>query len=553
VDELVRRRAQGNPFFVEEIARHLHEARLLTERRGTYDLVREPSPDDVPRTIEAVIGSRLDRLSGPARQVAQVCAVLGRRFPRLLLTHFDDVRPHVDAAIGELREAHILFETVEDDEAIYVFKHALTHEVVYAGILHRRRTALHRAAAALIEGVFAAQRDRYLPLLAHHYEQAGDRGAARACYLSAAQKAAARFAFGEAERLYRGYLALVDQPTGESVSVRNFLAAEVLQPRGQLQDAAQEHDRALSEAKRIGDLVGQGTALRGLATVYWETGFMQEAEGACERALALLRRAGDRRSQGRTLMTLANIRGDQGHLEDASRLYEECLDIYREVGNDEGAALALSNLAEVTRLQGQIDRACALYEEALALAERASNRQSTGVVLSNLGVVYPELGRVDEARQVLDRALQIHQEVGALSFEAYTRCQRVRLERHLGADFDELEDAVERAMAVADKAGTIDRSLCLCERGHVALIHLEIERAYELMSQAAMLTPVSRVGAGSEFGVAITRLRRAIQAAEVAVPLFRGERVDDVPAALRSALAARGELPHTARPEPVER
>ncbi len=544
IDQLVRDHSQGNPFYVEEIARHLHASKLLTQRRGCYDLIREPTPDEVPRSLEAIIASRLDRMSPEAQKVAQVSAVLGRRFPRLLLSHFDEVSGTVADAVQELRSAHILFDAVVNDEPVYVFKHALTRDVAYSGILHRRRRRLHRAAAALIEGLFASERDRYLPLLAYHYEEAGERLPARSCYLSAAQEAAARYAHAEAERLYRSYLGLVDKPTGESVSVRNFLAAEVLHPRGALKEAAEEHSLALTDAKQIRDLAGQGIAVRGLATIYWETGSMQEAEAACERALALLRQAGDRRAQGTALMTLANIRGDQGHLDDSMKLYRECFAVHQEVGNDEGAALTLSNMAEVHRLQGRLEESRATYEQALALIETVRNQPSTGVVLSNLAVVYHEMGHTDVARTVFRRALDIHCEVGARAFEAYTRCEIVRMERRLGKGVDELERMIDVALRVAQQAGTIDRSLCHCEKGHITLLNLDGDKAHEHLRQAAELTPVSKVGADSEFGVAIMRLRRAIQASEVGVPLFRGERVDDLPDGLRRKLAARGEIPH---------
>ena len=103
---------------------------------------------------------------------------------------------------------------------------------------------------------------------------------------------------------------------------------------------------------------------------------------------------------------------------------------------------------------------------------------------------------------------------------------------------------IEVALDVAAQAGTIDRALCLCETGHIALLNLDGDKAHDRLIEATELTPVSKVGADSEFGAAIMRLRRAIQAAEVGVPLFRGERLDELPDGLRRKLAARGEIPH---------
>ncbi len=541
VERLVREHAGGNPFYVEEVARHLYECGLLAVRRNRYDLIRQPTAEEVPPTVEAVIAARIDRLPPLVQRVAQVGAVLGRRFPRRLLAQFEDGLGAIDPALTQLQSAHILFQVSESDEAVFIFKHTLTRDVVYAGILHRRRRALHRKAAATIEALHSTDREQHLPLLAHHYEQAGDATAARACYLAAAEKAAGRHANGEAEVLYRRYLALVDAPTGESVSVRNFLAVEVLQPRGANPDAVAELERALEEGRAIGDDAAQGVSLRGLATIYWETGRMEEAQATCERALQLLRRAGDRRNEGSALMTLANILGDQGHLDEALELYQQCLSIHREVVNVEGMGLCLSNMAEVHRLQGRLDSARDMYEEALALTEQSGYRPATGVVLSNLAVILHELGQIDRARTIFRRALDIHTEVGSRAFEAYTRCEMARLERRSGTDLAVIEAMLEEAEAVANEAGTIDRALCMCERGHLALARDEPARAW--LSQAEHLTPVSKVGADSEFGAAIVRLRRAIQAYERGARLYRGERLDDLSTGLRSHLAKIGTLP----------
>jgi hypothetical protein len=163
-------------------------------------------------------------------------------------------------------------------------------------------------------------------------------------------------------------------------------------------------------------------------------------------------------------------------------------------------------------------------------------------VLSNLAVVYHELGETDAARTVFHRALAIHREVGARAFEAYTRCEIVRLERRLGAGHDELTRMIDKAMAVARDAGTIDQALCLCEQGHIALA--DGHSARPQLAAAEELTPVSKVGADSEFGAAIVRLRHAVEAFEIGLPLVRGERADDLPDALRRRFIESGEFPH---------
>lgn len=524
VAELAREHAGGNPFYLEELARHLRAAGLVAAHRGRLTLVRAPAPDELPATLEALITAHIDRLSEAAQRVAQVGAVLGRRFPRVLLAGFPELRAELDAGLAELQTAQVLFGATRVE---YVFKHAVTRDVVYGGIARRRRAELHRAAAGAIELSFATERDQHLAVLGHHYEQARDRDRARACYLAAADRAAAHFAHGEAERLYRAYLGLVDVPTSESVAVRNQLATEVLHQSGRNPEALDEHARALDDAQAIGDRVGQGLALRGIAAIRWELGQMDEAQAAGERSLQVLRAAGDRRGEAIAMVTLANVVGDRGDLDGARALYERAVPLHREVGNTGSLSTTLSNLAEIHRLQDRLGDARALYEEALAIAQEAGDQVATGIVLSNLGGVCADMGELAAARTLLSRALSIHREVGARSFESYTLTVLAGLERRTGGALDDIEELLVQAADIARETGSIDMALCLCEHGHLQLARGKPAR--DLLRAAERLAPPTSLGEGTEFGKAVWRLRRAVDAYEAGIPLVRGERADDLP------------------------
>ena len=98
------------------------------------------------------------------------------------------------AAVADLVARELLFEKARGPHLEYIWKHALTRDVAYAGILARHRRRLHAAVAGAIESTLAEDRDSYLAMLGHHREQAGDRAGARPCYLGGARRAAAAFA-----------------------------------------------------------------------------------------------------------------------------------------------------------------------------------------------------------------------------------------------------------------------------------------------------------------------------------------------------------------------
>src|SRR2546428_254982 len=143
--KILAERSEGNPLYVEEILRQLQETGGILVEDGE---ARLGSPDvTVPATIHDIIAARVDRLAEPLKHTLQGAAVVGRRFGMSLLSRILEVAS--DRVAGHLRELHSLdfvFPSAQEPELMYSFKHALTQDVVYAGVLERRRRQHHAAA-----------------------------------------------------------------------------------------------------------------------------------------------------------------------------------------------------------------------------------------------------------------------------------------------------------------------------------------------------------------------------------------------------------------------
>jgi transcriptional regulator with AAA-type ATPase domain/tetratricopeptide (TPR) repeat protein len=162
-DDVVRRMvetADGNPFFLEELAR------TVDEQAG------EPGTSPVPGTIEEVLLARIDRLPEAARRCLQTAAVLGRESPLRLLRAMGDPPEDLEASLRELVRLEFLYDRPGDDEAVYVFKHALTREVARESLSPARRLALHAAAGRALEAVYGDRLDTVADRLAYHYSKA---------------------------------------------------------------------------------------------------------------------------------------------------------------------------------------------------------------------------------------------------------------------------------------------------------------------------------------------------------------------------------------------
>src|SRR5207247_11327778 len=148
-------RAEGNPFFLEESVRTLVETRALVGQPGAYRLAKTISTIQIPATIQAILAARIDRLPPEDKTLLQTAAVIGKDVPFALLQALaelsDDALRH---GLGRLQPAEFLYETALFPELEYTFKHALTQEVAYGGLLQERRRALHAAIVRAFEGLY---------------------------------------------------------------------------------------------------------------------------------------------------------------------------------------------------------------------------------------------------------------------------------------------------------------------------------------------------------------------------------------------------------------
>ncbi len=207
LDAIVQR-TEGVPLFIEELTRAMLEG-------GTSEAV--------PTTIQGSLLARLDRL-GPAKQVAQIGAVIGREFDHALLAAVSPIAgPELEEALGRLVDSELVFRRGLPPEATYMFKHALVQDAAYDSLLKSRRRKIHADIAAALRRLFPALEANQPELLAHHYSQAGLAELAVDYWERAGNRALQRSANVEALRHYRAALALLDALPTEMRAARELI------------------------------------------------------------------------------------------------------------------------------------------------------------------------------------------------------------------------------------------------------------------------------------------------------------------------------------------
>jgi predicted ATPase len=190
-------RTDGIPLFVEELTKAVLEA----ESQDAVEHLAGAVPSSalvVPASLQASLMARLDRL-GPAKEVAQIGAAIGREFSHSLLAAVAR-KPETDinSALDRLIAAGLLFQQGVPPHASYLFKHALVQDAAYGTLLREPRRALHARIAETLEGQFAEIAENQPELLARHYSEAGLIEKAALQWGKAGQRSLARSALVEA-------------------------------------------------------------------------------------------------------------------------------------------------------------------------------------------------------------------------------------------------------------------------------------------------------------------------------------------------------------------
>ena len=436
--DLIVERAEGNPFYVEELIKMLIEQGVI--ERVTSDELRVTSEEDsslvtrhsslaeswivhldrldavhVPATLTGVLQARLDSLPADERETLQRASVVGRLFWDAAVAYVGQAEPAAGAliwpALGRRELVYPREETAFEGTREYVFKHALLRDVTYESVLLRRRRDYHRRAA---EWLIEAGGDRvaeYADLIAGHFAAAGDAATEGLWQARAGKHAAARFALPEAERAISRALALLP---ADEVDVRTELLLEresiyQLQGRRELQagDLA-----ALAElAAQTNDPRQSAEAALRYSSFYNFTGDYVAALDAAMTAEQLAIAAGDAERQAKSHLQAGQAHRARGEYDLARAEFHVALTLARP-GARYVEAEALRALGITAQEQGDPTAQRESFQQALALARELGDRRSERRTLNSLGVMEENDGNYEQARAFFEESLALGRAIG---------------------------------------------------------------------------------------------------------------------------------------------
>jgi class 3 adenylate cyclase len=525
-------RAEGNPFYVEELTRALVEEGALLRGDREVRLARPLAEIRVPATVHEVLAARLDRLGGAAKRVAQVASVLGRQFRRAELAALLGAENiAVERELEALERRGIVHRKsgLGDDE--YRFGESLTQEVAYEGLLLKERRQLHDRVAAMVlasPGQSTAERSA---LVAHHLARGEDRARAIEALLGAAR---------DAERLpsYR-------------------TAAGFYREGWEIAEAAIDERRSGGETfRRLAIQCALG--LCRMAAIY-NAADLRVVEPATMRAVEIARELGDAEIRAGLLSLLGNALASAGRerFAEGLRLAEEGVAAAEEAGLGQSLLVA-RGVTWIYLIDGRFELAERATARVMEACERAGYREKLTDVFFAAAFMQNHLlfhsGRIEGALEAMEGTYHLAVEAGNRTVQAGASGLIAWMQLELGRSAEAEASAarsLELAQAIGNVGGTRTAAAVLVlARG--ALGAAPPASAVELidMGGANPADLALKSDLVSEALIAIGELRRAEHLADLAYR-YAGGRLRELWAALALG-RVKSLLGHAARKEAEE-
>jgi tetratricopeptide (TPR) repeat protein len=488
---------RGNPFFLEEMVRTLVETGALAGERGAYRLTRPVEALQVPATVQTILAARIDRLPPEEKQLLQAASAIGKDVPYALLAAIaEQPEEALRRGLGHLQEAEFLHETQLFPDSEYTFKHALTHEVTYGGLLQERRRALHGRIVEAIERLYGERLTEQVERLGHHALRGEVWEKALAYCRQAGDKAMVRSSYREAEAHFEQALAALPHLPARRDTIEagidvRFSLRNTLLALGAF-DRLLEH---LREAERLAETLDdprrQGWASSYLANYFFRTGEPDRALAPGRAALTLATVCRDIRLQVASNFQLGLAHSSLGNYEqaiDLNRQIVQSLDddtLYERFGLA-GFASVLSRMTLVACCAdtGAFIEGIARGEEGIRIAEAADHPDSLTRIYWAVGRLFLCRGDFARAIPTLERGLGVCQSVNIPSqftFLASTLGYAYALSGRVPEALSLLEQAVEQATSMRN---LLSHSIMVAWLSETHLLAGRMEEARDLAGRA---------------------------------------------------------------------
>lgn len=540
-------KAEGNPFYVEEIIRSLIDNRVIVYGDGVWRLgakVSDLSAITIPDTVQAVIASRLDRLDPDLRNVLQIAAVIGRSFYVPVLEELCGLESMIlTVHLATLEDHEFITEHRRTPEPEYTFRHPLLQEVVYGRLLKTKRKKLHRSIGEVIEKLYQRRLDEFTELLAYQFANSDNADKAIEWLARAGERAKNRYANDEAIRYFERVISFIGSEQSAStrsgaqgpdrlcmmheslgdifglkgeyvLALQHYEAMdnackdnELIQSRSRRKTAEifqkqSSHEKALKALDEVEKMHTSDSDVAILeraevhllrSWVYVSTGKTEEAVREVEAGLKLIDELETRKEVDRNVLNQLRAKGfnslglimyHKGENDKAIEIYQKFMKISEETRNKRSIAIATHNLGLAYSAQGERDQALEILQKSLKAFEEIGDKSGVGSNLSGIGNIYHMRGEYGKAIELYQKFLKISEEIGYQRGVSITIFNLASLYKEKG-EYDKAIKLSQKKIKMSEESGDLHGAgLAACNLGELYLIMGEPTKAEEYLLKA---------------------------------------------------------------------
>jgi len=463
ITDLIVKKAEGSPFYVEELIKVLIEGGVIVRGDEQWSVsLNRLSGLKVPATLTGLLQARIDSLNSNVRETLQQASVVGRVFWTDIVERMHnpeyqivEVPSSITDRLGVLRSKELIYryeESASREAMEFIFKNAILHDVTYESVLLRLRPAYHLQAAEGLINIGGERVMEYAGRVGEHYERAKEWVRAAEWYTRAGRQAQNTYVSDSAIKYYQKALGFFKEYSGleqlqQTLDVYLWLG-EVLNWQARYTDAVEIYNAMLKAAEEGDNIVAQSRALQSLAMSLGYQGDHRVSLDHATRAETLARKAGANLELGRAVWMRGSAHFRLGEPQTALSLAEQALTIFTDLNNQNEMARCLNLLGAVHYVSGRFDKAESNWGNALKIFQDLGDRRQGMDLLSNLGAIADARGDYETAFQRYDGALKIARETGYRDGEIVFLTNRgselVALNRYDEAELD-LRQAISTA------------------------------------------------------------------------------------------------------------
>jgi len=419
--EAILAKAEGNPFFVEEVLRSLIERGALVRQGAEWKVTGLVETIQVPDTLQGVLLARLDRLPEETKRVIQKAAVIGRVFLYRVLDHMARGEADLETQIMLLEDVEMVRERRRLPEIEYIFQHALTQDVAYQTLLTPSRTVLHQKVGEAFEEIFAERVEEFIGLLAYHYFR-GEAWEKALHYSARAGDAAVDlYAYAEAREHYRRALEALTRLPDDAARRRQRVDVSVRLVNASLQAESPEKNLALlaeaeATAQSLDDPARLARVQLWIGRAHYLAGRLREAIGYFQKVLAVAPQFNDPELLALPGAVIGRVLFIQGQFAKALHLLDQAVPLLETLRNRHEALFARIYRAGSRACLGDFPAGLAELTGLLTMAQASRNQNAETMVHTALAIIRLIAGRYGDAIENAQEALAVAEQSGDAMF-----------------------------------------------------------------------------------------------------------------------------------------